>query len=285
MDDQPTTESTRAIVLGGGGVTGIAWEIGVLAGLVASGVDLAKADVVIGTSAGAFVGAAVASGYDLEKLAAAQSKPDTNEIQVAASAETITAWFTAFSAGDAIQVGAAFGDIAKANPEPVSVDVRRAIVESRLVTKEWPPALRVTAVDADSGILHVFDSTSGIELVDAVSASGAVPGVWPLVRIEGRSWIDGGMVSSTNARLADAFDRVIVLAPMPTGYGTIPGVEDDVAAMQLTAMVHLSSPDDESVQAIGPNPYDSDRRGPAAAVGKLQGNRIAPMINAMWADS
>ncbi len=92
------------------------------------------------------------------------------------------------------------------------------------------------------------------------------------------------MVSSANARLADAFDRVMVLAPMPTGYGTIPGVEDDVAAMQLTAMVHLSTPDEESVLAIGPNPYDPDRRGPAADAGRLQGIRLAPKINEMWDD-
>jgi NTE family protein len=47
----------RALVLAGGGVTGIAWESGVLAGLAASGVDTQHWDLVVGTSAGAFVGA------------------------------------------------------------------------------------------------------------------------------------------------------------------------------------------------------------------------------------
>ena len=47
----------RAIVLGGGGVTGIAWEVRVLAGLRSAGVDL-NADAVFGTSAGSFVGVA-----------------------------------------------------------------------------------------------------------------------------------------------------------------------------------------------------------------------------------
>jgi NTE family protein len=263
-------------------VTGIAWEIGVLAGLAASDLDLAKANAVFGTSAGAFVGAAVASGYDLEVLAATQSEPDSDEINVAASQETIAAWFSAFGAGDATSVGAAFGEIAKANPEPVPLQVRRTTVEGRLATTEWPDTLRVTAVDADTGVLHVFDQNSGIALVDAVAASGAVPGVWPLVRLNGRSWIDGGMVSSANARLADSFQRVIVLAPMPTGYGAIPGVGDDVAAMQAVARVCLLSPDEESVLAIGPNPYDPDRRGPAAAAGRLQGVHMAPTVGAMW---
>jgi NTE family protein len=180
MTGQRRKGKTRALVLGGGGVTGIAWEIGVLAGLSESGVDLTKADVVIGTSAGAFVGAAVACGYDLETLAAAQSEPQPDEIGVAASPETITAWFNAFGAGDAIGVGVAFGEIAKANPKPVSIQARRSVVESRLVTIEWPASLRVTAIDADTGVLHVFDHTSHVGLVDAVAASGAVPGVWPL---------------------------------------------------------------------------------------------------------
>ena len=274
--------ASRALVLGGGGVTGIAWEIGVLAGLAAAGIDLMKANVVIGTSAGAFVGVAVACGYDLEFLAATQSQPQFDEIAVAASQETIAAWFKAFGAGDAASVGAAFGDIAKANPEPVSIQARRSVVEGRLVTTEWPPALKVTAIDADTGVLHVFDHTSGLALTDAVTASGAVPGVWPLVRIDGRSWIDGGMVSSTNARLADGYQRVIVLAPMPAGYGSIPGVEDDVAAMQADASVCLLSPDEESVRAIGPNPYDPDRRLPAVTAGRRQGIRMSQMIEAVW---
>jgi NTE family protein len=282
MTGQGRPGPSRALVLGGGGVTGIAWEFGVLAGLAMSGTDLTKANVVIGTSAGAFVGAAVACGYDLEALVAVQSQPESDEIAVAASQETIMAWFNAFGAGDAVAVGAAFGEIAKANPEPVSIQARRSVVESRLVTTEWPATLRVTAVDADTGVLHVFDHTSGIALVDAVAASGAVPGVWPLVRIDGRSWIDGGMVSSANARLAGGYQRVIVLAPMPAGYGEIPGVEDDIAAMREEASVCLLSPDEGSVLAIGPNPYDPDRRGAAAEAGKLQGIRMAPAVDAMW---
>jgi len=48
MTGQGQSMSSRALVLGGGGVTGIAWEIGVLAGLAAAGIDLMKANVVIG---------------------------------------------------------------------------------------------------------------------------------------------------------------------------------------------------------------------------------------------
>jgi NTE family protein len=57
---------SRALVLGGGGVTGVAWEIGLLAGLAEAGVDLRDADLVVGTSAGASVAAQITSGTGLE---------------------------------------------------------------------------------------------------------------------------------------------------------------------------------------------------------------------------
>src|SRR4029077_6945233 len=71
-----------ALVLGGGGITGAAWEIGMLAGLVDAGVDLRSADVVIGTSAGAVVGAQILSGLPIDELFARQLKEPTGEIPV-----------------------------------------------------------------------------------------------------------------------------------------------------------------------------------------------------------
>ena len=74
MSDQRT-----ALVLGGGGITGIAWEIGVLAGLAEAGVDLSGADLVVGTSAGSVVGAQVTCGAALETLYERQLEPPTQE--------------------------------------------------------------------------------------------------------------------------------------------------------------------------------------------------------------
>ena len=54
--------TSRALVLGGGGVTGIAWMTGLLAGLAEAGTDLTSADLVVGTSAGSVVGAQILSG-------------------------------------------------------------------------------------------------------------------------------------------------------------------------------------------------------------------------------
>ncbi len=288
MIHQKQNSSTRALVLGGGGVTGIAWEVGVLTGVVEAGVALYKADTIIGTSAGSFVGAALASSDNLKKLFAAQFEPNDFEIPATVSERLAAAWYNAFVIGgsDPQRVGAAFGAIAKEHPALVSVAQSRSAVEARLVTREWPQTLRVTARDADTGQLHVFDRTSGIALIDAVSASGAVPGISPRVSINGRAWIDAGMVSSTNAHLADDYARVVILAPLPTGYGLIPGVAEDVAAMSASATVFLVTPDAQSGAEIGPelgsNIYDPTRRSAVALAGQAQGRSIAAAIQTMW---
>ena len=67
------------LVLGGGGITGIAWELGLLAGLAEAGVDLANADLIVGTSAGSVVGAQIASGTAVEALYRRQLEPPSNE--------------------------------------------------------------------------------------------------------------------------------------------------------------------------------------------------------------
>ncbi len=284
MTSAPEVAPSRALVLGGGGVTGIAWEVGVLAGLQAAGADLRGADTVIGTSAGAFVGAALASGFDLEQLLAAQSEADPHELATSASEEVMAAWYEAFALGgpDPNKVGAAMGSIGKANPEPVPRAARRAVVRARLVTHQWPRALRVTAIDADTGQLHVFDATSGVTLADAIAARGAVPGVWPVEQFAGRAWIDGGMVSAANAHLARGHDRIVVIAPLTDGYGAIPGATQDVATLRGEAQVLLIVPDDATLAAIGPNIYDPTRRGPAAAAGRAQGASLAAALARIW---
>jgi NTE family protein len=88
---------------------------------------------------------------------------------------------------------------------------RRAVIEHRLPSHEWPTTLlRLTAVDVHSGAFEVFDATSGVGLVDAVAASCAVPGIWPPVTIGDRRFMDGGVRSTVNADLASGYDEVVV---------------------------------------------------------------------------
>jgi len=70
----------RALVLGGGGVTGVAWEIGLLFGLAEAGLSLSLADVFVETSSGAVVAAQLTSGVPLDMLFAAQIASAPGEI-------------------------------------------------------------------------------------------------------------------------------------------------------------------------------------------------------------
>ena len=262
---------TRAIVLGGGGVTGIGWEIGILAGLANKGFDL-RADAVFGTSAGAFVGATLASGADLQEALAGQREPAGEEQTVQVPKTLLAGWVWAYlrGFGRPERIGAGMGAISRRREPLNSESQRQRTVEARLVTAQWPEALRVTALDARSGQLHVFDHTDGCSLADAVAASGAVPGVSPPVTINGHDWIDGGMVSPTNALLAEGFDNILVLAPLPKTHGGVPNVYEDVRWLREHSSVHLIVPDTASRTAIGPNIYDHTRRTTAADAGHAQ---------------
>ncbi len=279
-----TDKETRTVVLGGGGITGIAWEIGVLTGLLNQGINLAAADMIIGTSAGSFVGAALASGYDMNDYYNSQLTNNNTEPQISATYEIMQLWQKAFSlgGGDVIEIGKNFGEIAKKHPPKVSLEERISVVKSRLVTRDWSPNLRITAIDAETGNLNYFDNNSGITIEQAVLASGAVPGVWPYVSFLGKDWVDGGMISSANAYLAKDYKKIVIIAPLTQKYGSVPNVFDDALELQKKSEVFLVTPDEYSMQAIGKNIYDASRTKICAEVGFEQGVKSAPLIKKIW---
>ncbi len=166
----------------------------------------------------------------------------------------------------------------------VSPEARAAVVRARLPTTDWPTApLQFTALDARTGELHLPDRNSGLSLVEAASASGAVPGLWPPVRAGGRWWIDGGMVSVAHVELGASFHRVVVIAPVVAGLPGLPTVDDQVAALRSAGIqVVLVSPNDATRAAIGENVFDPARRGAAAEAGRAQGRAAAADVRAVW---
>jgi NTE family protein len=137
----------------------------------------------------------------------------------------------------------------------------------------------MTAIDAATGALHLFDKTSGVPIVTAAAASGAVPGLWPVVTALGRTWIDGGSCSPTNAALGADYDRVVVIAPAPDGLPGMRGTHSEVADLAAAGIaVTLIVPDEHTTEAIGPNVFDPTRRGPAAEAGRLQGATAATKV-------
>jgi NTE family protein len=280
---------SRALVLGGGGLAGMAWEIGLLAGLRAADVDLALADVVIGTSAGSVVGALLRTpSVDLAQRAAAQLDPDSAraELTVDLDLDLLVTTFTEAVSGarDLAAALTRIGAMALATPT-VSEEARRAAVAARLPTPDWPARpLTVTAVDAETGELRTFDRTSGVALVDAVTASCAVPGVWPPATIGGRRYIDGGTGSATNATLALGHRRVLVVAPTTTpARGPFAGIEDETQTLsEAASRVLVITADEEARAAFGANPLDPATRPASALAGRRQADTVAATVRAFW---
>ena len=278
----------KALVLGGGGITGVAWEIGILAGLADLGTGLTDADVVIGTSAGSVVGVDVRSGASMAELYEIQTRPpgDTEvfaRMRLPVLAKYLRAMlFIRKPAVARARIGAM---ALRARTE--SEAVRRRVIESRLPTFDWPAGqLKITAVDAVTGSFAIFDAASGIGLVDAVGASCAVPGIWPPVTIDGRRYIDGGMRSAANADLAAGCERIVVIAPLVQGFGNMESLASQVRRLgEHGARVAVVKPDKAALAAIGRNVLDPAHRPDAARAGFRQAASEAVEVRTVWAGS
>ncbi|MFT4296916.1 MAG: patatin-like phospholipase family protein, partial [Micropruina sp.] len=202
----------RAVVLGGGGLTALAWLAGVLDELPPV---LAEADRVVGTSAGAVLATRMllldprlrGAGSDgLDEFAAELAGV---RISTAVAARLVAAQLWPSRRHALLWLGRSARRARTTLTEDAFVDlVGRAVGGSG-----WPASLVVAAVDADSGRPAYFTPRSAVELRRAVAASSAMPGVLPTVRIEDRVFLDGGLRSPANADLASGCERVLILAP------------------------------------------------------------------------
>lgn len=275
---------SEALVLGGGGVAGIAWITGLLLGAAETGHDLTVVDLVVGTSAGATVAAQLGSGLSLEELYARQVDPTKQSEEIPADIDLSS---FAEQMGRAVRRASTPRAMRKSvgtfatKAKTVAPSDRRRVIEQRLPSHVWPLLeLRIVAVDAHSGEPRVFDRDSGVALVDAVAASCAVPGIWPPVDIGGRRYIDGGVRSSANADLATGASKVTVILPLGGGELLPTETPLEVALEMVRAAggsIAVIEPDQASSSAIGSNPLDPGTRGPAAAAGRAQGRECAWM--------
>jgi NTE family protein len=282
----------RALVLGGGGVTGVAWELGVIAGLFEHGLDLRDADLIVGTSAGSVVGAQIAGGTDIEQLYEAQLVPPAQTAERAvdfdpAQMEAAFARLMSGGAMDPVRLRAAIGGYAL-SAATIPEAQRKAIIASRLLTAEWPSGrLVIVAIDTQSGQERFFDRDAGVPLVDAVAASCAVPGVWPPVTIEGRRYMDGGVRSVNNADLASGYARVLIFSPAGMAdWGPLGSLRAEVSGLESRgSAVRVVAPDEASLVAIGPNVLDPAHREGSARAGREQGKALADALRVLWRDS
>jgi NTE family protein len=272
---------TRALVLGGGGMTGIAWEFGILGGLARAGVTVGDADTIVGTSAGSVVGAVVAAGLRLEAAVAAQTVAGPGG---PAPAVDVTPALEAFAmladrSRPRAEIMAEIGRMALAAP---TGDERAHVARlaAQLPVTEWPDRdLRITAVDTDGGAPAVFDRSAGVPLELAVAASCAVPCVFPPVTIDGKRYMDGGVRSGTNADLAAGAAALLVVAPV--GGLIRPLIDREIAAAGAARSLVIE-PDEAALEAIGPNVLDPSRRAAAVEAGLRQGVALAEAAREVW---
>jgi NTE family protein len=294
---------TRALVLGGGGPVGIAWESGLIAGLAQADVDLGQADFTLGTSAGSFVGARLALGADRQTLA----DPILAEAERTAAAPR--------PGGDRppadlsklmTLMGEAQGGLR--NPAEVRAEIgawalaastmdEAAFIESfgrsfaSLPADAWPErGFACTAVDAETGAFQLWTKESGVGVARAVASSCSVPGVYPPVTLKGRRYIDGGMRSATNADMAVGHETVVVIA-LRVGAGA--GTQGERIAARFEEEIQILkddggtvvtiTPDEASLAAFGVNLMDFRRRPDAARAGLAQGQAYAADLKAYWA--
>ena len=212
------------LVLGAGGPVGKAFHAGVLRALSeACGFDARSADVIVGTSAGAHIGALLRAGWDAYRIARVVTPPPAVEPPRPrgpwpASSKYLRAalarpWLT--------RVGPL---VAALLPEGANHNVHVAESLRRLLGARWPQrTLWIPAIHADSGARVVFgrDDAPLVDVGTAVRCSSAVPGMRQPVIVGSERYVDGGITSGTHADLAlqapavaARRHTVIVLAPL-----------------------------------------------------------------------
>lgn len=283
-DRRAPSDESRALVLGGGGVTGIAWLTGLVLGLTERGLDLGSVDRFIGTSAGATVAAQLTSGLSPAELFERQVDPEKQVTEIQPDLSAFLEMIPLLAGErDPVERRRRAGELAL-EARTVDPDARRAVIAARLPSREWPEAtLVIVAVDALTGEARAFDRHAGADLVDVVAASCAVPGVWPAVRIQGRAYIDGGTASPENAGYAAGFASVLVLAPLGRREsGLTDGLEREVRLLEEGgSRVSVLTPDEEARSAMGGNALDPAKREAAARAGLRQGRSV---VGAGWGD-
>ncbi|MEV5646838.1 patatin-like phospholipase family protein [Nocardia sp. NPDC052254] len=264
MGIEDTSDSfATALVLGGGGPVGIAWMAGLIVGLRAAGIDPARAERIVGTSAGSVVGAALTGGGDLESLgrprppSAETPPPDTQCLSEVLALRR--------AGGDARQMRRRIGALAVA-ADTVEPDVHIERIAALTGVSAWPDAdLWVTAVDIGTGELRVWTRTGEATLPQALASSTSVPGIFPPIPIAGSIFVDGGMRSALNADLAAGARTVVILEPLAHMMPRTRADRAHGAGREISIV-----PDAEAVAAFGGNVFAPDAVAPAYAAGVRQ---------------
>jgi NTE family protein len=278
------------LVLGGGGVVGISWEIGVLDALAADGVlDPSTAATIIGTSAGSVVGARIAAGHTLDALAKEQTAAPRRSGQGAAQAPDMSAVMQIFgklmtATEMTTELAKEVGAAAMAAPTG-SEDAWVASFETLLQLGDaWPDAdYRAIALSCRTGTRRAWTKDSGVPIARAVASSCAVPGLFPTVEIDGDRYTDGGAWSASNADLLadDGHDAVLFVGPIGGFLTGTPQVQRELDALPTDrTLAVLPGPGFAALQS---KLMDPAYREPGLEAGRADGAAAAARVRAVLA--
>jgi NTE family protein len=224
------------LVLGAGGMVGIAYHAGVIRALERhSDLRIAEVDLIVGTSAGSVAAAYLRSGYSAEELwdLALGIHPLMEALgETPADRRAATAFTPAFATpgqfvGASVSLARSFARL----PSPRVPERLHPYISGGLFTMEraaerfradlgktWPTQkTAICAVNLGTGSRTVFGPLdSPISLSDAVVASCSIPGFYVPMRSGGQTYVDGGVHSPTNVDVAarNGCELIIGVAPM-----------------------------------------------------------------------
>jgi NTE family protein len=280
---QSPPSSRRALVLGGGGHAGIAWEIGVVLGLLERGIDVSSADLLIGTSAGSIVATHLALDGNIDDAVTRLSSPEAVATGARMGPAVLLRYLAAGLRPGTPASQRAWLSRGADRAAVIDEDSFVSAVALGIEDADWPDRdLMVTAVRADTGEAVAFTKDSGVPLARAVAASCAVPLVYPPVTIHGHRYVDGGIRTVTNADMAVRCDRVVVIAPVAFAIRKAQRPRAQLAGLGSHVRSTCVVPDERSLEAMGRNLLDPSTAGDARRAGVAQGATVAPRVEDVW---
>jgi len=289
----------RVLILGGGGPVGEAWESGIIVGLADKGIDLSKAERIIGTSAGSIVGARLALHLPQAQFIEGALAPSDEATQKLPSERKPPAPDLTFlgtklaemSAGKRPRqtIEAEIGKWAQRAHPVVREAEFVASYQRRFPQAQWPRhPYECISVDAADGSMRIWNESSEVPLGMAVAASCALPGVFAPVSIDGHRYMDGGVRSVTNADLARGCQQALILAPTaglddPMAKDFTQPLDGEIRSLRDGGCkVELIAPDAASLKAYGASIGDEQHRAPAFEAGRVQGQSQAAATASFW---
>jgi NTE family protein len=295
------------LVLGGGGVLGEAWMMGVLAGIEdGAGFDLRDCESFVGTSAGAIVAAHLAAGRSPRRPSAVGTDLDVASPQPARGLALAAVGAIRRAGGFALAASSTFAPLALGVAAPGGAVLRAFLLRGlprpadnlaalrrqvEATGARFDGRLRVTAVDRGTGRRVVFGRPGAPDatVAEAVEASCTVPWLFSPVKIGGREYVDGGVWSPTNLDAAPAGHDTHVLCLNPTASltstQTLLAVMRNVSRSAVSleglalrrrgAAVQTVAPNNECAAAMGSNFMDSEPRTRVLSAGYRQGLLVA----------